>query len=89
MLKTLQRHFHQTLERVSELSTELCRQHFAFQAEQPNQSYSHLRKLRIRMDNTEIYEQLFYNVSIIQSFVESRLSKTFELLFEIIEKSEI
>ena len=41
------------------------------------------------MENTEIYEQLFYNVSIIQSFVESRLSKTFELLFEIIEESQI
>ena len=89
LLKTLQRHFHQTLQRVSDLSTELCRAQFIFQAEQPNQSYSHLRKLRIRMENTEIYEQLFYNVSIIQSFVESRLSKTFELLFEIIEESQI
>ena len=48
-----------------------------------------MRKLRLKLEQTEVYEQLLYNVSIIQSFVEQRSSKAYDLLFEMVEERQI
>jgi len=85
ILDQLSGHFNQTLDRIKASSSVLCQAQYSLQARQSNQTYGYQRKLRARMEQSEEFEQLFFNVNIIQGFTNSIHQQTTEMLSKLIE----
>ena len=71
ILGMLSMHFNKTLDKIKTLSSELCQAQYIYVNSLQINNYGYQRKLRIRMEQTDQFEQLYYNISIIQGFVQS------------------
>lgn len=47
--------------------------------------YGYQRKLRVRLEQTDQFEQLYYNISIIQGFVQTFSQQSLEMLSKLVE----
>ena len=67
------------------MTTELCQAQFTFINSQQNDHYSYHRKLRVRMEQTEQWEQLAYLASVVQGFTQSLNASAAEMLAKLVE----
>ena len=78
-------HFNKTIDRIRDLTAELCQAQFTFINSQQNDHYSYHRKLRVRMEQTEQWEQLAYLASVVQGFTQSLNASAAEMLAKLVE----